>query len=150
MAKSCKNRLGFPVPSPPMSADPDIVLRAALFEAGCGGGLYCQVDGIDRTVCSPSFFDACWGRLTASAEEQKKLEQADPLALELSWAAAAAIWYLDPSADARAAAIDREALGGLLDDPLRFLADALARRDEPDGPVRWAVLGPPPAGAVRC
>ncbi len=149
MAKSCKNRLGFPVPSPPMSADPDIVLRAALFEAGCGGGLYCQVDGIDRAACSPAFFDACWARLCASAEEQKKLEQTDPLALELSWAAAAALWYLDPFADARAAAIDR-ALGGLLDDPLRFLCDALARGAEPDEPLRWAVLGPPPAGAVRC
>lgn len=144
-----------------MSADDEAevrrVLRAALFEAGCGGGLYCRVDRIDRAVCSPAFFDACWARLTASAEEQKKLEQADPLALELSWAAAAAIWYLDPFADARAATIDREPLGSLLDDPLRFLCDALAcdalaRRaepDGPDGPLRWAVLGPPPAGAVR-
>jgi hypothetical protein len=138
-----------------MSADDEAevrrVLRAALFEAGCGGGLYCRVDRIDRAVCSPGFFDACWARLTASAEEQKKLEQADPLALELSWAAAAAIWYLDPFADARAATIDREPLGSLLDDPLRFLCDALARRAgaEPDGPLRWAVLGPPPAGAVR-
>jgi hypothetical protein len=111
--------------------------------------VYIQIGSWSRSPASSrSFLDFCWARLSASAEEQKKLEQADPLALELSWAAAAAIWYLDPFADARAATIDREPLGSLLDDPLRFLCDALARA-EPDGPLRWAVLGPPPAGAVR-
>jgi hypothetical protein len=155
VAKSCKNRLAFPVPSP-MSADPEIdetevrrILRASLVVAGCGGGVYIQIGSWSRSPASSrSFLDFCWARLSASAEEQKKLEQAEPLALELSWAAVAAIWYLDPSADARAATIDREALGGLLDDPLRFLCDALAHRVEAD--VRWAVFGPPPYGAVRC